>query len=128
VLQQLPLAVASGRFTLADRSRWRIAVRTIADNGDAVDSLAGEDKDMRIKLSYITPLIAAGAAAVAIVAAPTAFAQSCDDLGAGQTECQSPGNVQINDSPGPVQYTPQYPYWEGDLFSHGGYGGGHTHR
>lgn len=42
--------------------------------------------------------------------------------------CQSPGNVQINDSPGPVQYTPQYPYAEGGYCggygSHAG-GGGH---
>jgi hypothetical protein len=84
---------------------------------------------MRIKLSYITPLIAAGAAAVAIAAAPTAFAQSCDSIGVGQTQCQSPGNVQINDSPGPVQYSPQYPYWEGDSYGHGGgFASGHGHR
>jgi hypothetical protein len=41
-----------------------------------------------------------------------------------------PGNVQINDSPGPVQYSPQYPYAEGDYiggygaYGHGGFGGG----
>ena len=60
---------------------------------------------MRIKLTYITPLLAAAAAAVAIAAAPTAAAAN------GQTcsgnICQSPGNVQINDSPPPVQF---YPY------------------
>jgi len=60
---------------------------------------------MRIKLTYITPLLAAAAAAVAISAAPTAAAAN------GQTcsgnICQSPGNVQINDSPPPVQF---YPY------------------
>ena len=84
---------------------------------------------MRIKLSYITPLIVAGAAAAAIAAAPTAFAQSCDYIGAGQTQCQSPGNVQINDSPGPVQYSPLYPYWEGDYYGHGGgFSTGHGHR
>ena len=71
---------------------------------------------MRIKLNYIAPLLAAGAAAVAIAAAPTAAAangQSCSG-----NICQSPGNVQINDSPPPVQY---YPYG-GEAFLLGGHG------
>jgi hypothetical protein len=69
---------------------------------------------VRMKLSHITPLLAAGAAALAIAAAPIAAAapttgQSCSASGAGSTAsiCQSPGNAQINDSPPPVQY---YPY------------------
>src|SRR5258708_37229783 len=66
---------------------------------------------VRMKLNYIAPLLAAGAAAVAIAAAPIAAAapttgQSCGASGTG-TICQSPGNVQINDAPPPVQY---YPY------------------
>jgi hypothetical protein len=66
---------------------------------------------VRIKLNYIAPLLAAGAAAVAIAAAPMAAAaptaeQSCSASGPG-TICQSPGDVEINDSPPPVQY---YPY------------------
>jgi hypothetical protein len=66
---------------------------------------------VRIKLTFIAPLLAAGAAAVAIAAAPIAAAasnsgQSCSASGTG-TICQSPGNVQINDAPPPVQY---YPY------------------
>jgi hypothetical protein len=63
---------------------------------------------MSMKLKYITPLLAAGAAAVAIVAAPTAFAadqQSCNGSGSG-TACQSPGNVQIKSSPPHVQDHP----------------------
>jgi ABC-type transport system substrate-binding protein len=73
---------------------------------------------MRIKLTYITPLLAAAAAAVAISAAPTAAAAN------GQTcsgnICQSPGNVQINNTPPLVQY---YPY--GTMpFLLGGHGGG----
>ena len=59
---------------------------------------------MGMKLKYITPLLAAGAAAVAIAAAPTAFAtnqQSCSG-----TVCQSPGNVQIKTPPPHVQYHP----------------------
>jgi hypothetical protein len=91
---------------------------------------------MSIRLSYLTPVLAAAgaaAAAVAITVAPTAWAdptpdpgpptQSCTSIGT-DTQCESPGNVQINDSPGPVQYGPQYPYWEGDFFG-GGHRGGH---
>jgi hypothetical protein len=80
---------------------------------------------MTIKLRYITPLAAAGAAA-AIAAAPMALAdssttaQSCNYINGNlDTQCQSPGNTQINDSLPFVPYTPQYPYFEG------GYGGGH---
>jgi hypothetical protein len=63
---------------------------------------------MRIKLTYITPLLAAGAAAVAIVAAPTAAAlpKTCVGNGAGTT-CQSPGNVEITNSAPAVGF---YPY------------------
>ncbi len=82
---------------------------------------------MRIKLTYLTPVLAAGAAALAITiapiaaAAPTPIQQSCTSTGVG-TECQSPGNVEINDSPPPVSYDP-YGY---DGFLLGGYGyGGH---
>ena len=55
---------------------------------------------MGMKLHYITPLLAAGAAAVVIAAAPTAFAadqQSCNGSGSGAV-CQSRGNVPINTS------------------------------
>jgi hypothetical protein len=63
---------------------------------------------MGLKLRYITPLLAAGAAAVAIAAAPTAFAtdqQSCNGSGSG-TACLSPGNVPVNSSPTDVQHHP----------------------
>ena len=71
---------------------------------------------MRIRTSFITTLLAAGAAAVAIAAAPMATAapttpapapvpQSCSATGAG-TECQSPGNVEIQDAPPPVSFSP----------------------
>jgi hypothetical protein len=53
-----------------------------------------------MKLQYITPLLAAGAAAVVISTAPTAFAadhQSCNGSGSG-TVCESPGSVPINTS------------------------------
>jgi hypothetical protein len=57
---------------------------------------------------FITPLLAAGAAAVAIAAAPTAFAtdqQSCNGSGAG-TVCMSPGNVPIKTSRPDVPHQP----------------------
>jgi hypothetical protein len=75
------------------------------------------------KLGYITPLLAAVAAAV-ITTAPTAAADAaatqptavatapaavdpppsiCVSLGGSKTRCQTPGNVQINDSPPPVR-------------------------
>jgi len=63
------------------------------------------------KPCYITPLLAAVAAAV-IGTAPTAVAdaapQLCTVLGASATQCQTLGNVQINDSPPPVHYKPQW--------------------
>jgi hypothetical protein len=76
---------------------------------------------MTIRLSYLTTALAAGAAMAAIALAPIAMADdtTAPDPGAHScasgtdTECETPGNVQINDSPGPVQYVPQYPYWEG---------------
>jgi hypothetical protein len=93
---------------------------------------------MKLKLAYVTPVLAAVAAAAAIVAAPIASAaptsQSCGVSSAG-TVCQSPGNVQINDSPPPVQF---YPYggdafllgsdgYHGGGFGGGGFGGGGFH-
>jgi hypothetical protein len=88
---------------------------------------------MRMKLSYMTPLLGAAAAAVAIVVAPMAAAapagpgavqESCGASGSG-TVCQSPGNAEINDSPPPVNF---YPYG-GDAFllGGGGFGGGGFH-
>ena len=89
---------------------------------------------MRIKLSYLTPLLGAAAAAVAITAAPIAAAastvtdpsQSCGLSGSG-TVCESPGNVQINDAPPAANF---YPYG-GDAFLLGGggygFGGGGFH-
>ena len=63
---------------------------------------------MRINLIYVTPLLAAGAAAVAIVAAPTAAAlpKICAANGAGTT-CQSPGNVEVTN---PARAVSFYPY------------------
>lgn len=78
-----------------------------------------------MKLRYITPILAAAGVAAAIIAAPSAMAadvQPCTTMGIG-TMCESPGNVQINDS-APVQFYPQYDYSPGDFF-HGAYNRGH---
>lgn len=73
---------------------------------------------MQIKLSYVAPFLAAGAIAAAIAATPTATAQSCSYIGGGfqDNQCQSPGNVEINDSPPPVQASSMGPY--GPFFSY----------
>ena len=83
--------------------------------GDGVPP-TGDSGLMRIRTTYISTLLAAGAAALAIAAAPMATAapttaapapmpQSCSDTGGG-TECQSPGNVEIHDAPPPVGFSP----------------------
>ena len=73
---------------------------------------------MQLGLRYVAPLLATGAVAAAIAAAPLAAAaptapsdptqvqQSCTNLGGTQSECQAPGNVQVNDAPPQVDYFP----------------------
>ena len=83
---------------------------------------------MRVKINYFATLLAAGAIAGAIAAAPVAVAapnqdstsasngaspsdqsqasQSCTSLGGTQNVCQSPGNAQIYDAPPQVDYFP----------------------
>jgi hypothetical protein len=82
---------------------------------------------MRVRPTYLTPILVAAGAATAILLAPTAAADdsaapSCTDV-AGSTECSSPGNVQINASP-PVSADPfTLPYWD-EVFGGGAYTGG----
>lgn len=55
---------------------------------------------MRIKMSYVSAMLVAGAAAAGIAAAPANAAgvgPSC--VSTGSSICQSPGNVQIDNSP-----------------------------
>jgi hypothetical protein len=85
---------------------------------------------VRNGFKFITPLLAAGVAVGVIAVAPMAaadptpaqpppvataaagksesapVAQSCANLGGTQTQCQSPGNVQIYDAPPQVNYFP----------------------
>jgi hypothetical protein len=77
---------------------------------------------MGVKLTYLAPLLAAGAAAV-MIAAPIASAesttqQSCNETVSGSV-CESPGNVELNDTPGPMDFQP---YGEGGWLI-GGFGG-----
>jgi hypothetical protein len=63
--------------------------------------------------SHIAPLLSAGAAALAIAAAPTAWAapsdQPCSDMG-GSTQCQRAGNVQIYAKPHDMAVTARSAY------------------
>jgi hypothetical protein len=80
---------------------------------------------MTIKRRYLPPMLLAVAAAASIATAPAALAeQSCTYLSANSTVCQTPGNVQIVNSPPPLQYAPQFPYFGGNvlIFHHGGHG------
>ena len=74
---------------------------------------------MGMKLSYLTPLLAAGAATIAIAAAPTAMAAGAGPgchMQGGVPVCPSTHSTLINASPGTVRYAPQYqyPYAEGN--------------
>ncbi|WP_101952136.1 hypothetical protein [Mycobacterium sp. 3519A] len=95
---------------------------------------------MRRTRRYFTPLIVAAGAAAALIFAPAALADPGDsstlpdctsvggvtDMGAGTTECATPGNVQLNATPP----EPDYPYpWDDEFWGPaliiGGGGGGH---
>ena len=68
---------------------------------------------MRIRANHITTPLLAGAAALAIAAAPSASAAPnqppCTDM-RGSTQCQSPGNVQIYAKPHDMPVTPRTAY------------------
>ena len=62
-------------------------------------------------IKFLAPLATVVVAAAVMATAPTAAAdstpdQTCTSLGGTQTQCQSPGNVQINDAPPQVNYFP----------------------
>ena len=78
------------------------------------------DAAMRIQNKYFASLLVSGAAASTASAAanPTAF---CANLGTASTQCQTAGNVQINDAL-PAQFQPQYPYLGGLGIYHHGHG------
>jgi hypothetical protein len=73
----------------------------------------------------VAPLLAAGAAA-AIISAPAAMASdnhlNCTYVSEGNSQCETPGNVQLSATPPVVSYPQQYPflYGGGLIFHHGG--------
>ena len=78
---------------------------------------------MTIQRRYLPPMLLALAAATSIATAPAALAaQSCTYPSASSSVCQTPGNVQIVNSPPSVDYAPQFPYFGSSLliFHHGG--------
>ena len=78
---------------------------------------------MRFKLAQIAPVLAAGAVGAVLVAVPISSATSIDEscaVAGGGTACQSPGNVQLNDKPGSVVFSP----FGGKAFVPGGNGAG----
>jgi hypothetical protein len=90
---------------------------------------------MRITLKYLrlTPVLAAGATAVAITAAPAAAAAaaadptqpSCVNLSSSSTKCQSPGDAELNDSLPYANVLPQWSFFGGQSGGpYGGTGGG----
>ena len=91
-------------------------------------------EDMQIRKNFIAPLLLAAGVAAAIAAAPTAMAATADPAPVFPHRHTTlagalPGNVQLNDSLGTAQYSPQYPFDEGDYFGsysaygHGGFSG-----
>jgi hypothetical protein len=63
---------------------------------------------MHFTARYLMPMLVAGGAAAAVVAAPLAVASplTCTDVGSA-TQCVSPGNSQLTATPPPVQQQPQ---------------------
>jgi hypothetical protein len=86
---------------------------------------------MKRSARRLAPFVLAGAAAVAIAAAPVASAADdphlqCTYQGDGNSQCESPGNAQLTASPPDVQSGP-YPFLFGGpvLIHHlGGHGMG----
>jgi hypothetical protein len=72
---------------------------------------------MRTTLRYLTPMLFAGGAVAAILTAPMAGAQQAPGLpqcvntggaeaiGGSNTECSTPGNVQIDSTPAEPEFT-----------------------
>lgn len=74
---------------------------------------------MSITFRHLLPL-ATGAAAVAIAVAPIASAADdphlvCTYQAPGDSQCDTPGNAQIDASPQAVPYESLYPYVLGDI-------------
>jgi hypothetical protein len=86
---------------------------------------------MSITLRLVAPMLAAAGAAAAIAAAPIAAASenhlACTYTSQGNSQCETPGNVQLSATPPPVTYPQQYPFlfddFGGPMIYHHGHGG-----
>jgi hypothetical protein len=72
---------------------------------------------MKVTLRLTAVTLAAGAT-LAIAGAPLAAAAQdpqlvCTEVGAGNTQCESPGNAQLSASPPDVGYQTPYPFLYG---------------
>lgn len=77
---------------------------------------------MSLTFRHLIPL-ATGAAAVAIAVAPVASAADnphlvCTYQAPGDSQCDTPGNAQIDAAPQAVPYESLYPYVLGDILVH----------
>ena len=79
---------------------------------------------MRSITRFITPVVAAGGIAAAVLSAPTAAAApECTNVGPNTTQCQTNGSSQIVTSPS-IDASPYWgwPYGGGLVISLGGLG------
>jgi hypothetical protein len=80
-----------------------------------VPTARNDRRSIDVLIRFFAPLATVVATAAVIATAPAAAAdstpgstpnQTCTSLGGTQTQCQAPGNVQINDAPPQVNYFP----------------------
>ena len=75
---------------------------------------------MRIRIRYITSLLAAAGVCLSVIAAPVAAAApECVNTGPNTTLCQSNGSAQLVTSPPANNF---YPYWGFPIIGFGGIG------
>ena len=68
--------------------------------------MRAKTKCAAILLATMSTIAAPMAATAAAASGQSQDQQSCVTMGAGQSQCESPGNAQINDAPPPVDYFP----------------------
>ena len=67
---------------------------------------------MRIKIGYLTPLLASAGVCASVVLAPAAAAvPECTNTGPTTTQCQTGGSTQIVTSPPAMNYWNNYPWF-----------------
>lgn len=75
------------------------AIAELPDTVCSLSSTPSFDRNAMQIRTYVKAVLAAGATAVAIAAAPTAAAdgaqQSCTNLSSSATKCESPGDAEM---------------------------------